>query len=351
MNSPTRSEHYFLDLFKSATLQGAIEKAAETTRGQLRGGPRTIPVDVLRVAADKQVRVSNDLIGNSCEEGLLIPQKGGYLVRLKKNSTESRRRFSLAHELGHTLFYRDSGNGPRHQIGVLNTRERAAEERICNLFASALLMPSQQLREHLSNLPTDRPSQLLDRLESTARHFRVSLPALFQRLRSMEIDGPNYLLVCLTGRPNPATGADTTLRVDACVSVGPGRDLCIWRNRSAGRVGLNGALSLYDKWQEVCRETKTKGCFVFDPAFGLLPAQNKHIDNEETIVLSRTIQGKWANETSHVISSSRLYAWTADKEQAAYVISAVTLEASSRKSSWQTGRSFTLTADTTAHST
>jgi len=108
---------------------------------------------------------------------------------------------------------------------------------------------------------------------------------------------------------------------------------------------------LYDKWQEVCRETKTKGCFVFDPAFGLLPAQNKHIDNEETIVLSRTIQGKWANETSHVISSSRLYAWTADKEQAAYVISAVTLEASSRKSSWQTGRSFTLTADTTAHST
>jgi Zn-dependent peptidase ImmA (M78 family) len=334
MSSPTRSENYFLDLFKSATLQGAIEKAAETTRGQRREGPDSIPVDVFRIATDKQVRVSNDLVGNSCEEGLLIPLKGGYRVRLKKNSTESRRRFSLAHELGHTLFYRDSGSGPRHQIGVLNTRERTAEERICNLFASALLMPSQQLRKHLGNLPTDRPSQLLDRLEVTARHFRVSLPALFQRLRSIEIDGPSYLLVCLTSRPNPATRADTTLRVDTCVSVGPHCTVCIWRNRSAGRVGLRGALSLYDKWQEVSRKTKTKGSFSLDPEFGLVTAQSKNVDSEETIVLSRAAHGKWANETSRAISSSRLYAWTADEEQSAYVISALTLTPVSGDCSW-----------------
>jgi Zn-dependent peptidase ImmA (M78 family) len=193
MNSLTRSEHYFLDLFKSTTLDDAIEKAADTTRRQLREGTETIPIDVFRIAADRQVRVSNDLLGNSCEEGLLIPTKGGYRVRLKKSATESRRRFSLAHELGHTFFYRDSGSGPRHQIGVLNTREKSAEERICNLFASALLMPSQQFREHFSNLPTNHPSQLLDRLESTARNFRVSLPALFQRLRSIAIDGPSYI--------------------------------------------------------------------------------------------------------------------------------------------------------------
>jgi hypothetical protein len=350
MSSPTRSENYFLDLFKSATLQGAIEKAAETTRGHLRHGPATIPIDVFRLATQRKVRVSNDLVGKSCEEGLLIPLNGGYRVRLKKSSTESRRRFSLAHELGHTLFYRDSGNGPRHQIGVLNTRERTAEERICNLFASALLMPSQQLREHLGDLPTDRPSELLDRLETTSRHFRVSLPALFQRLRSIEIDGPSYLLVCLTSRPNPATGADTTLRVDTSVSVGPHRAVCIWRNRSAGRVGLRGALSLYDKWQEVCRQTKTKGSFILDPTFGLVTAQSKNVDNEETIVLSCAAHGKWANEASRTISSSRLYAWTADEEQSAYVISALTLPPVPGRCSWPVVDSVTRTATATARS-
>jgi Zn-dependent peptidase ImmA (M78 family) len=240
MSGLTRSEQYFLDLFGAASLQSAVERAAETTRGRLRGSLNSAPTDVFRIAMDNKVRVINDLVGSSCEEGLLIPRKGSYLVRLKKNSTESRRRFSLAHELGHTFFYKDSGNGPRHQIGLLSARERTAEERICNLFASALLMPSQRLREHLGNLPTNRPSELLDRLEGAARAFAVSLPALFQRLRSMEIDAPAYLLVSLTGRPNPATRTETTLRVDACVGMGAGANLCIWRNRSAGRIGLNG---------------------------------------------------------------------------------------------------------------
>jgi len=189
-------------------------------------------------------------------------------------------------------------------------------------------------------LPTDRPSQLLDRLESTARHFRVSLPALFQKLRSLEINGPSYLLVCLTGRPNPATGADPTLRVDACVSVGSRRNVYIWRNRSAGRVGLHGALSLYDKWQEISRATKKKGSFVLDPIVGLLAAQNKHVDNEEMVTLSRTAHGKWANETSRTISSSRLYAWAADEAPSAYVISALTLHHSEHND----GNSFDLAA-------
>ena len=327
MSNPTRSEHYFLDLFRSATLQGAIETAAEKTRGQLRGVPDRIPIDIFRIAMEKRVRVTNDLVGNSCEEGLLIPEKGSYLVRLKQKSTESRRRFSLAHELGHTFFYRDTGKGLRHQIGVLNMRERTAEERICNLFASALLMPSQQLRRHLRGLPTGRPSQLLDRLESVAQTFRVSLPALIQRLRSTQVDAPGYVLVSLSSRPIPATGEAITLRVDTCVGIGGRNNLCIWRNRSDGGVGLNAALSLYDSWREVARKTEIKGCFIFDPTMGLIPSRDKHVCTEEAVILSRTVHGKWATESSRVISSSRLYAWTSDEERAAYVISALTFDA------------------------
>lgn len=320
----TRSEAYFLDLFKSATLSGAVEKAAESEREQLLDGSARVPIDVFGIAARRRVRVRNDLVGSSCEEGLLIPFKGCYEVRLKKSSTESRRRFSLAHELGHTLFYRDAGNGPRHQIGVLSSAESVAEERICNLFASALLMPPLELRESLSNLPSSSPSRILDRLEAAAQSFRVSLPALLQRLRGFQLSCPSYLLVYLTHRTNPSTGADATLRVDSCVNVGSSRPSHIWRNRSAEGVGLKMAQTLYGKWQEKYQGTSTRGTFVLDADSAMVTAEARHGDFQEMVMLSHTSDGKWVNEATRVVSASRLYVWNPDEEHAAYVIAALT---------------------------
>jgi len=328
----TKSENYLLTLFGSATLQGAIEMAAELARRELRDQRDRVPVDVFRIARGKAVRVSNDLIGGACEEGLLIPEGDGYLVRLRKNSTESRRRFSLAHELGHTLFYKDSGAGLRHQVGVLNTVERSAEERICNLYASALLMPAEHLKARLKDLPFGQPSRLLDALEGTAREFRVSVQALFRRLRTVEIVAPEYLVLALTSRPNPAKGGESALRVDDFVTLGAGTGVCIWRNRSAATVGLREAVSLYDKWKEVSRRSATKGCFALDRRHALLRASNRNtIDCEETIFASRVIDGRWISGALRARTSSRLYAWTAGTEPAAYVVSALALDSISGK--------------------
>jgi hypothetical protein len=161
-----------------------------------------------------------------------------------------------------------------------------------------------------------------------------------------------YLLVCLTSRPNPATGTDTTLRVDTCVSVGGYRTVCIWRNRSAGRVGLREASSLYDKWQEVCRKTKAKakGSFSLDSEFRLSAVQNKHVESEETIVLSHAASGKWTNQATPAISSSRLYAWTAGEEQSSYVISALTLSPVPGTPSWMAVDSLPRAAPATVRS-
>lgn len=195
------------------------------------------------------------------------------------------------------------------------------------LRAGALLMPPLELRANLRNLPSGSPSQLLERLEGAAGRFRVSPPALLQRLRNIEISGPSYLLICLTNRPNPSTGADIALRVDACVSVGPSHASRVWRNRSAERVGLKGAQSLYEKWRDASRGITTKGRFILDPDSGSLAMQPKPADVQETILLARTADGKWINEATRVVSSSRLYAWTAEEEKAAYVISALALSA------------------------
>jgi hypothetical protein len=84
-------------------------------------------------------------------------------------------------------------------------------------------------------------------------------------------------------------------------------------------------LSLYQKWEEGSRSAKVKGSFILDPALGLLPARNNRCDSEETILLSRAVCGKWATETSRVISASRLYAWTVGEKQASYVVSALSV--------------------------
>ena len=317
----SRSELFFIDLFRSATLRGAIERAARREREQLFEDCTAVPVNVFQLAERRGMQIEEDLTGASCEEGLLIPFKGGYRVRLRKSATESRKRFSLAHEMGHALFYKDDGDGPRHQVSILSVVERKAEERICNSFAGALLMPWPQLREEFLGLPSGNPSQILTRLDTVAKRFRVSVPALLQRLRALDVVAPPYMLLCLAAKPNPATGTDLALRVEFCVSLGSWRSSHIWQHRSAHGVGLNSAMSLFDQWDRARQSTTVKGHFTLDRQLGLLTAEDTPNEMRETIRLSRVALGKWTNEAVEVVSASRLYAWTADRDQKAYILS------------------------------
>lgn len=324
----TRSAKYFVELFHSATLRGAIERAAIRERGEVTEEQSDAPVDILGLARERAIEITEDLVGDSCGEGLLIPFKGGYRVRLRKSSTESRKRFSIAHELGHTLFYRDDGEGPRHQIGILNTSERNAEEGICNRFASALLIPASSLRRRLGDLPTSAPSEVLCELEKTARHFAVSLPALLRRLQSIQLhNAPGYMFLCMRERSNAVTRKDVALRVEFAVPVGAWHDLYIWRNRSAERLGLGNATKLFKEWERAYRADPTKGSFTFNPEFGSLDKGSKALDVQENVHLSRVTQGKWKNECAQVICANRLYAWSNDSDRAAYVLSVVALAA------------------------
>ncbi len=325
MICPTRSEKYFVDLFQSATLRGAIERAASRERGEFTEEYSHVPVDVFRIAKGRRMQITEDLVGNSCGEGLLIPFRGGYRVRLRKCSTQSRKRFSIAHELGHTLFYKDDENGPRHQIGILDCAEKDAEERICNRFASALLMPASKLREKLGGLPDGAPSKVLAALDATARYFHVSLPALLQRLRSIELNTPGYMLLCMRGKLNPATGDDMALRVEMAVPLGSWRNRYVWRNKSAKGIGLCNALTLYSQWEERHRNAPRRGSFGIDPHSGCLIDSRDCPDIEEKIHLSHVIQGKWKNELAQVLSANRLYAWSEVSTKTAYVLSAIAL--------------------------
>lgn len=67
---------------------------------------------------------------------------GSISAALRREVARQRSRFRVAHELGHTLFYdRRAGQIPTRSWGRV-----ATEERFCDRFASALLLPDAVLR-------------------------------------------------------------------------------------------------------------------------------------------------------------------------------------------------------------
>lgn len=99
------------------------------------------------------------------EGGVFELPNGERVIKLKANSTFSRKRFTLAHEIGHLLLGRP---GLRSSCGEDRDLERA-----CDTIASELLMPTDEAVPFVKQL--GRPSP--EKLTAVASRFQVSLQA------------------------------------------------------------------------------------------------------------------------------------------------------------------------------
>ena len=137
------------------------------------GATDEIPVPVEDIAVD--------LLGLWVEEvddlpvsGALIPSER--VVLLNRDEPLERRRFTLAHEIGHWVCQCDEGRAPLPVIMCrgADLAEDASKylEREANGFAASLLMPDEHFRH-----ATDRGI-----LNALAERFRVSAPAMAWRL-------------------------------------------------------------------------------------------------------------------------------------------------------------------------
>ncbi|MCC7422362.1 MAG: ImmA/IrrE family metallo-endopeptidase [Planctomycetaceae bacterium] len=110
--------------------------------------------------------------GVSGAEGRLVatPEHGG-VIRVAPTSNQGRRRFTIAHEIGHFVLHQRSAidrTTLRKDFTVWTT---ATEEAEANYFAAELLMPEYMIRKRCVGIPS---IQLLD---SLAAEFRTSLLA------------------------------------------------------------------------------------------------------------------------------------------------------------------------------
>ncbi len=111
-------------------------------------------------------------------------------IRVRPNTHPGRRRFSIAHELGHFVL--------RHRTRICTEKDLrdwsddAGAERDANVFAASLLMPESMIQAHV-----DTDEAKLDHVVALAKRFNVSLTAA--AIRFVETTALSCALVSVEG--------------------------------------------------------------------------------------------------------------------------------------------------------
>jgi len=141
------------------------------------------PVDVERLSRLLGVREIIP-IGFTSTDACLLPGRNGHTILIKRTASERRRRFSIAHELGHILL---RARSTKFRGG---NRERAAqEERLCDEIAAELLMPEALFRREMMGV---KPS--VEAICDLAKRFDTAIePAA---IRFGKLGGNSVQVVC-----------------------------------------------------------------------------------------------------------------------------------------------------------
>ena len=172
------------------TPERAMEKAAEHTTADFQS---FVPIDPRAVAARFGASVSYQPASRGpdndfADHGQLTVRDGRWHVRVPLQMSNERRRFSVAHELGHILLFTAVADHP-DLVKQLRSQEIFGRvERLCNLGAAHILMPTAPFTDALDALGS--PSK--DTVESLASRFNVSLETAARRITEVR---PEWALV------------------------------------------------------------------------------------------------------------------------------------------------------------
>jgi IrrE N-terminal-like domain len=135
--------------------------------------PGSLPVDLESVAESMGVKSIREY--QSLVDGRLLTGPGGTVVEVSSLQAPARKRFTIAHELGHLWLAR------HYTTSGLTALDWRAEERFCNEFAAALLMPRAWLVRRCSEADCDFRA-----LELIALEARTSISATIIRLGDLD---------------------------------------------------------------------------------------------------------------------------------------------------------------------
>lgn len=148
----------------------------------------SVPVDLDGIARRLGVQVLSTFLPDEVSGSIERLQNGSYVIHVNSQHAETRRRFTLAHELGHFVSHRHLlGQGTNDNRAYRTVRSEKhfnpaitqAHETEANRFAASLLMPEKILRDMYISLGKPSADQL-------AKVFKVSGQAMEIRLNALK---------------------------------------------------------------------------------------------------------------------------------------------------------------------
>ncbi len=184
----------------------AIEEAAQgLVLGAVERGWRGPPFDPFELARILEIPA---VAKQELRDARTIPASGGkVLIEYNPTRPSGRLRFSLAHEIAHTLFP-DVAEAARYRANPKSgPRDAWQLELLCNIAAGEILMPTD-------SLPELRAGELeIERLMGVRREYGVSTEALLRRATKLSI-GPVAMFAASRTDPQKAASA---FRIDYTV--------------------------------------------------------------------------------------------------------------------------------------
>ena len=180
MRAVGNSSKLFCERWGERTASGAARKALEVLIPT--SSKAAIPVDVDSAAKYVGIGQVFDVEMTNVDGLLSSTSSGTYIASLRKDQSPARRRFTLAHEIGHAIVYRSIGHqGELDRDAQLQCRAETVsdkdEERLCDVLATELSMPRTQFLQAMEETGVSAST-----IPLIAQRFGVSLQAASRRV-------------------------------------------------------------------------------------------------------------------------------------------------------------------------
>jgi Zn-dependent peptidase ImmA (M78 family) len=156
------------------------------------------PLPVIAMARDLGLEIYETKDFENTQSGSIVKEGDKYIIYINSKHSPTRKRFSIAHEIGHFLKHRDkldkgqelvdyiiqtAPNGDTAKVPALHRKidrdmsdEERKQEQSANAFAAELLMPEDEFKKVFEGATT---------IEEVAEYFNVSPSAATIRSKSL----------------------------------------------------------------------------------------------------------------------------------------------------------------------
>lgn len=153
-----------------------VKKEAKKLRSRFANKERVI--DLYRIAESNGIKIVDENFEENIS-GLFVKENGGYIIAVNQNHSKTRKRFTIAHEIGHFILHKEENlhYDPNTKVdteiflradGVISGNETEA-----NHFAAELLMPEEMVCDDFKKMPN---------VIQLASMYEVSEQAMMYRL-------------------------------------------------------------------------------------------------------------------------------------------------------------------------